>query len=1383
MPSTDVAELQKKLFKRMGLSVPEDKQKAPRRPFKQTKGNFSQVSRRKAERAQKRTQHHPRQALPARKQANGINSTRPERNSQRPKGPPAKSLPSDDSQSDSNGSEVPADEEEDDFPREFDDGESEGSEIEDGDDFGLEDESESESDAEGDADSDADSDAESDEVQSSSKYEGISSRVREQLAQDDKEIEELEKKLRIKKGSSSLPKSFRDDGLDEILGDVGAESETKEADDSLKRKRQYDDWLASKRRKAEGASAAQGDSDILDGSEDGDEFGFSDDESDNHDREEGSSNHKQAKVKENPYVAPTTGAVVAKYVPPSLRKAANSDSEIKMRLQKQIQGLVNRLTEANILQIVKSIEDLYQNNARGDITEILTSTLLAQMYKSSSVPDQFLVLTGGFSAAVYKVIGSSFGSHLTQQVVVSFQGSYKSIKQEGVDLSEIPKEASNILGYLTQLYLFEVVSCKIIFDYMERLLAELNELNVELLLRICRMAGRLLRRDDPNALKHVTSILNKAVGEIGPSNLSVRTKFMVETINDLGKSKPKARGLDSGIVSDHVLRIRKKLGELKSQSRRLDGLAPMGLSLQDIEKADTRGKWWLVGASVPAKETYQDLEKESTSAPQKNGRDLTDDEDMDIVLPDYSKKARGQGFHTSAQIAIFTALMSATDYEHGYRQYASLKLRKDDQNEIARVLVQCVGSEANYNEYYALVGKQACINNKIRFAFQDRLWRIFRSLGELMFGEEAEEEETADSEKMKDERRLGHVARFYATLISNGALNINILKPLHLSRLNSWTLMFIEQLIVSLLQACRGSNEDKESARVAKVFGAVADMPSLAAGLEWFLRKKLRKSKLLTPKEAKRLERAQADALLFDLQTVYNPLHQFIISLPVTAAQHAREPPDTPKCHPHAAEQAIGIYIHANGGDLEEKDLIIIGGGVAGYVAAIKAGQEGMKVACIEKRGTLGGTCLNVGCIPSKSLLNNSHLYHQILHDSKNRGIEVGEVKLNLQNFMKAKETAVTGLTKGVEFLLKKNGAEYIKGTGSFINEHEIKVNLNDGGESVLRGKNILIATGSEATPFPGLTVDEKRVVTSTGAIALEKVPETMTVIGGGIIGLEMASVWSRLGAKVTVVEFLGQIGGPGMDTEISKATQKILKKQGIEFKLNTKVVSGDTTGELVKLEIDAAKGGKPESIDSEVVLVAIGRRPYTQGLGLENIGLELDERGRVIIDSEYRTKIPHIRCIGDVTFGPMLAHKAEEEAVAVVEYMAKGHGHVNYGCIPSVMYTHPEVAWVGQSEQDLKSQNIPYKIGTFPFSANSRAKTNLDSEGLVKILADPETDRLLGAHIVGPGAGEMIAEATLALEYGASSEDIARTCHAHPTLSEAFKEAAMATYAKAVHF
>ncbi|KAG8409603.1 dihydrolipoamide dehydrogenase precursor, variant 2 [Metarhizium acridum] len=429
-----------------------------------------------------------------------------------------------------------------------------------------------------------------------------------------------------------------------------------------------------------------------------------------------------------------------------------------------------------------------------------------------------------------------------------------------------------------------------------------------------------------------------------------------------------------------------------------------------------------------------------------------------------------------------------------------------------------------------------------------------------------------------------------------------------------------------------------------------------------------------------------------------------------------------------------------------------------------------MKVACIEKRGTLGGTCLNVGCIPSKSLLNNSHLYHQILHDTKNRGIEVGDVKLNLANFMKAKETAVNGLTKGVEFLLKKNGVEYIKGAGSFVNENDIKVALNDGGETTVRGKNILIATGSEATPFPGLEIDEKRVITSTGAIALEKIPETMVVIGGGIIGLEMASVWSRLGTKVTVVEFLGQIGGPGMDTEIAKSTQQLLKKQGMDFKLNTKVVSGDKSGDKVTLGVDAAKGGKPETLSADVVLVAIGRRPYTQGLGLENIGMELDERGRVIIDSEYRTKIPHIRCVGDVTFGPMLAHKAEEEAVAVVEYIKKGYGHVNYGCIPSVMYTYPEVAWVGQSEQELKNQKIPYRVGTFPFSANSRAKTNLDTDGLVKMLADPETDRLLGVHIIGPNAGEMIAEGTLALEYGAINGGYCTNLPCTPNISGSFQ-------------
>ncbi|KAL7951173.1 hypothetical protein V8C42DRAFT_303295 [Trichoderma barbatum] len=846
MPPTDVLELQKKLFKRMGLDVPEEKRQTQRRPIKQTKESFSQVSRRKAQRAQKRAHSHPKQPISTKKAANGTGFSRPERIPQRRPAAPIESASSDDQQSDSDDHPAPVDEEDEDISEESDSDEG----IEDGDDFDLEDESHSESD-EGQT-----------SKKGSSKYEGLSTAVREKLAQDDKEIEEFEKKLRMKKGASSLPKAFRDDGLDEILGDVGSDGETMQTDETSKRKRQYDDWLASKRRKAmpEAVSASLGDSDVSEGSEDEDPFDVSDDESAIQDEGEDSTHHSKAKVKENPYVAPATGAVVAKYIPPSLRKAANSDSEAKMRLQKQIQGLVNRLTEANILGIVKSIEELYQHNARGDVTEILTSTLLAQMYKSSSIPDQFLVLTGGFSAAVYKVIGSSFGSHLIQQVVVSFGDSYKHATQAGASFSEIPKESSNILGFLTQLYLFEVVNCKIMFDYMERFLADLKELNVELLLRICRMAGRLLRRDDPNALKHVTSILNKAINEAGSADLSVRTKFMVETINDLGKSKPKARGIDSAVVSDHVLRIRKKLGELKSQSRRLDGLAPMGLSLQDIEKADTRGKWWLVGASVPAKETYQDAEKESKSAIKNDNNDLSEDnEDMDIVLPDFPKKARGQGFHTSAQIAIFTAIMSAADYEHGYRQYVNLKLRKDDQGEIARVLVQCVGSEANYNDYYALVGKQACTNNKIRFAFQDRLWKIFRSLGELMFGEEAEEEETADSEKMKDERRISHVARFYAALIFDGALNINILKPLNLPRLNKWTLVFVEQLIASLLLACRGS-EVKEGARVAKVFGVVAEVPTLAAGIDWFLRKKLRKSKLLTSKELKKLERTRATA-------------------------------------------------------------------------------------------------------------------------------------------------------------------------------------------------------------------------------------------------------------------------------------------------------------------------------------------------------------------------------------------------------------------------------------------------------------------------------------------------------------------------------------------
>lgn len=465
-------------------------------------------------------------------------------------------------------------------------------------------------------------------------------------------------------------------------------------------------------------------------------------------------------------------------------------------------------------------------------------------------------------------------------------------------------------------------------------------------------------------------------------------------------------------------------------------------------------------------------------------------------------------------------------------------------------------------------------------------------------------------------------------------------------------------------------------------------------------------------------------------------------------------------------------------------DVVVIGGGPGGYVAAIKAAQLGLNTACIEKRGALGGTCLNVGCIPSKSLLNNTHLLHQVQHEAKERGIAIeGEVKVDFPQLMASKEKAVKQLTGGIEMLFKKNKVDYLKGAGSFVNENTIKVTPIDGGEAQeVESENIIVATGSEPTPFPGIEIDEERIVTSTGILSLKEVPERLAIIGGGIIGLEMASVYSRLGSKVTVIEFQNAIGA-GMDAEVAKQSQKLLAKQGLDFKLGTKVTKGERDGEIVKIEVEDVKSGNKSELEADVLLVAIGRRPYTEGLNFEAIGLENDNKGRLVIDDQFKTKHSHIRVIGDVTFGPMLAHKAEEEGIAAAEYIKKGHGHVNYANIPSVMYTHPEVAWVGLNEEQLKEQGIKYKVGKFPFIANSRAKTNLDTDGFVKFIADAETQRVLGVHIIGPNAGEMIAEAGLALEYGASTEDISRTCHAHPTLSEAFKEAALATFDKPINF
>ncbi len=463
-------------------------------------------------------------------------------------------------------------------------------------------------------------------------------------------------------------------------------------------------------------------------------------------------------------------------------------------------------------------------------------------------------------------------------------------------------------------------------------------------------------------------------------------------------------------------------------------------------------------------------------------------------------------------------------------------------------------------------------------------------------------------------------------------------------------------------------------------------------------------------------------------------------------------------------------------------DLIVIGTGPGGYVAAIRAAQLGLKVAVVEKRGTHGGTCLNVGCIPSKALLYASELFEEAGHKFGEMGIGVGTPVLDLPAMLAFKDKGVDGNVKGVEFLLKKNKIDAFFGAGKILGPGKVEVTLNaDGKVEVLETKAILIATGSDVAPLPGVTIDEKRIVSSTGALALEKVPGKLVVVGAGVIGLELGSVWRRLGAQVTVVEFLDRIL-PGMDGEVAKNFQRILDKQGFAFKLGTKVTGIDTSGETLKVSVEPAAGGAAEVIEADVVLVAIGRIPYTAGLGLEEAGVAKDPRGRVVTDHHFATSVPGIYAIGDVIVGPMLAHKAEDEGVALAELLAGKAGHVNYDVIPGVVYTFPEVASVGKTEEELKDAGIAYKVGKFPFTANGRTKVNNTTDGFVKILADAATDKVLGAHIIGPEAGEMIHEAAVLMEFGGSSEDLARTCHAHPTRSEAVKEAAMAVEKRAIH-
>lgn len=462
-------------------------------------------------------------------------------------------------------------------------------------------------------------------------------------------------------------------------------------------------------------------------------------------------------------------------------------------------------------------------------------------------------------------------------------------------------------------------------------------------------------------------------------------------------------------------------------------------------------------------------------------------------------------------------------------------------------------------------------------------------------------------------------------------------------------------------------------------------------------------------------------------------------------------------------------------------DLVVIGGGPGGYVAAIRAAQLGLNVACVDNRGALGGTCLTVGCIPSKTLLHDSDLYDMARNGLADHGIKVSGVKLDLAAMMKRKNGVVSDLTKGIEHLFKKNKVAYIKGHGRITGKREVTVRGEDGPAWVLATDNIIIATGSESTPLPGIKIDEKSIVTSTGALSLAKVPKHFVVIGGGFIGLELGSVWRRLGADVTVVEFLDRVL-PTMDGDISKHFKRILSKQGFALKLATKVTGAKTSAKGVRLTLEPAAGGDTETLDADVVLVSIGRRPLTEGLGLEDVGVALDELGRVITDDRWRSSVDSIYAIGDVIDGPMLAHKAEDEGMAAAEIIAGQSGHVNYDVIPGVVYTTPEAASVGKTEEELKAAGIEYKAGKFPFMANSRGRANAQTDGFVKVLADAHTDRVLGVHIVCDDAGEMIAEAGIAMEFGASAEDIARTCHAHPTLSEAVREAALAVAARTIH-
>ncbi|KAL8289862.1 hypothetical protein RB597_001479 [Gaeumannomyces tritici] len=685
----------------------------------------------------------------------------------------------------------------------------------------------------------------------------VSKKVREKLAQEDKEIADLERKLGLK-GKKGLPKSFKDDGLGDLLEDLGSDDSDEEKHESRKRKAEADEWLAQKRRKAAVAQASQGrgdsdqssddegdfgldmsdDGDDDDGSDDGDEDGF-----EGFDSEPETAPPPQPK-RENPYVAPTTGGTVAKYVPPSMRAQTGSDAELTWRIRRQTQGLVNRLTDANLVSILGEIEELYREHPRQHVTSILSDLILVQVCDPSSLPDTLLILSAGFAAAAYKVIGMDFGAYLVQSTVERFKAHYENAVGRARDQLEPTKEASNIMTFLAQMYNFQMIGCTLIFDHIRMLLSELSELNAELLLRIIRMCGTALRQDDPMALKDIVAMIRPAMERTGEQNVSVRTKFMIETINDLKNNKMKAGAVASAVVAEHTTRMRRLLGSLSS--RKLKATEPLRMGLKDIEESDKRGKWWLVGSSWAGANTVSGRAAGVDTA--KGGdQDGESESDVDLDItgegaaPDVTVLAREQMMNTDVRRSIFVAIMSATDCEDAYHRLLKLRLNKERQREIANVLVKCAGSEKQYNPYYGLVARRLCADRRARWAFQDTLWKLFRRLGESMFGEAAEDED--DDDEAVDIRRIVNVAKLYGWLLAEGVMGLAVLKCLSLVYLKPKTSMLIEVLLVTaMLNQQQQQQTDDTIARMFTMAGEGTE--DLARGLQYFVRKTVRKSDL-----------------------------------------------------------------------------------------------------------------------------------------------------------------------------------------------------------------------------------------------------------------------------------------------------------------------------------------------------------------------------------------------------------------------------------------------------------------------------------------------------------------------------------------------------------